>query len=955
MTSTPTSYVQTWTRQGAERTVTPPVPEAVSPSSYALVFDPREDAIVYVRVTGYHQIGEAWRYRAGAWEGPLGQPIQASTEGLWQGHYDTARGAVVLWTIADGAPLGVTVSTEAARVLETSGDVPQLETEGFGAPEGTFGYDPGRERTVLFCRQGIWELDPQGTWTRVADSPAPGEWREDNDRHAVYDPRGERLVFAVVNDDLDLELHTWDGSQVGRLPEPVQGTYGSFPDRLFATVTHPEHGAVLLLGGEFGSYRLEGDAWVPVSLGAGLPTLAASYAAATPEGAVLVGPGTHNVPGAATPYRSGLFWELAPQSEAWRPLGQVKTKSPFDAGSGVLAISDGRGGAWVAHNSPGLQVLHVRPDATYTRLLSEEAGYAAWDAAGDAGRCPQALALDPEGRLHAFGSRGNVHRFDDGAWTVVAPVQTEAFKDRADFVVAWDPARAAFLAWGGEIKGRASNHTFVLEGDTWRQLKASSPKPADFAHGRKDDIYVDPFCVLDPLDGALLRFGYEDVSRLEGDVWVPHVVPGYRELGSPKRHAYVDPSTQEILLFDKRLGTVSRFDWAGCTALGDAAPHPDIALDPSRNTYHRQLMAEAVVADPTRRRLSAHLRDDGSTWFTLDLEPYLELAQELGPRSPGPERAAPTPAKASKPAKGKPAKGEPAKGAPAPSAATAVRLYVMDETGGKAWFGDVEGDEVVTRWGLLSKVARGEASETRKRCKDPTAELAKQAEKKRAKGYQDAEALSDGGIRLRLGEASFEVAFTAKESVYRLGGAPAAALPRDRWPQDPDGTPWTHVGTVPANGCKIAGVAVFVAPGDRAMEDEPVAIPLEGKAFVATPTAPPEQATLLPQRFLDYGAEVTRLDPALCDGLEAADPALAERLERWHAEQGSSERPSTLGGLPAWLQQDETPTDAKGARFSLAAQLDADRGILPLEHVMGTLYVFAHPTKKQAVALWQYT
>ena len=113
MTSTPTSYVQTWTRQGAERTVTPPVPEAVSPSSYALVFDPREDAIVYVRVTGYHQIGEAWRYRAGAWEGPLGQPIQASTEGLWQGHYDTARGAVVLWTIADGAPLGVTVSTEA--------------------------------------------------------------------------------------------------------------------------------------------------------------------------------------------------------------------------------------------------------------------------------------------------------------------------------------------------------------------------------------------------------------------------------------------------------------------------------------------------------------------------------------------------------------------------------------------------------------------------------------------------------------------------------------------------------------------------------------------------------------------------------------------------------------------------------------------------------------------------
>ena len=957
-------YSSTWIRRGVVPTPCPPAAMAVTPSSYVLAYDPLAGAMTYVRPPEYHHVGELWRFRQGSWEGPFGTPAQVSADAPWQGHWDSSLGGIVMWSVRQGAPLAVLVTEAKTEVLPQSGEVPQFEANGFRGAEVIFAYDPLRERSVALCPTGLWERDPKGSWTRALELDLGNDWREANDRHAAFDAIGERLVLGYVDKEQEAQLLTWDGTTLGHLPTPEGGVVGSFPDALYQLVSHPKHGLVMLLGGERGAYRLAGEAWEVLPLAPGLPRIASTSGAATPEGELWVGPGTHDFAGANTPFRSEVFLQLAPGAERWTVHGHVKTKSAFSAGSGVHTLSDGQGGTWICARSPGLQIRHVDDQGSATYPLSEKEANAAWKLAGDPGRSPQAMAFDDQGRLHAFGSRGNVHRLEGQGWELVAPTQLDLFKEREEFLVAWDAERSAFLVWGGEIKGRKSNHTFVLEGDAWRKLKANSAKPADFAHGRKDDVYVKPFLVRDPLDGALLRFGYEDVSRLEGDLWVPHSIPGYREAAAAQfRHAFVDPDSGEILIYDQLEGGVTRFDWVGCTPLGVGESHPEIVNGPN-NTYALLLKAEAIVPDAPSKELRAYLRSDGSAWYALELTPFLELAREFGPRTQSPLRA-----EKSKPAakKSKPAAKNKSKAAAKREAEeagpleTSARLYTMDSSSGKAWFADVEGAELVTRWGTLGKVAAGEASEKRKAYASPakaTAELSKQAAAKRAKGYQEASELSDASIRDHLGSAcySLSLADAGEEETHSFVGGLPPGLPAKRWPRDEDGTPWTHVATVERfmGGKGAAAVAVFVAPDDRATEEEVHTIPLSLKQVKGAPTPAPEGALVLPRRGISLGEEIS-------EGLEGFDPALADRLEAWHATLAGAEESSILAGQPTWLQAPEHPTTEEGKRLHLVAQLDFDGGVVGghlrehLRSAFGCLYVFVHPSRMQAQGLWQYT
>src|SRR5262245_10043202 len=96
-------------------------------------------------------------------------------------------------------------------------------------------------------------------------------------------------------------------------------------------------------------------------------------------------------------------------------------------------------------------------------------------------------------------------------------------------------AAGRVVAWGGDVKNRKSNDTFILDGGAWRKAKRPSPRPKDFAHG-KDDVFVDFDAIWDGALGRIVRFGFEEVFTLPlgGEVWEPHVPAGYKKFAGSR-------------------------------------------------------------------------------------------------------------------------------------------------------------------------------------------------------------------------------------------------------------------------------------------------------------------------------------------------------------------------------------------------------------------------------------
>lgn len=950
------SSTQKWQILGEESVASsqssPPAPGGW-PLNYVLAFDQERGVLVYVREPDHHRFGETWHLSAkGEWIKDH-EAIQASSDQFWTGHYDSKRKGVMCWTIRRQAKEeyrveGLFIDAQGISKIETEGIIP-VDPEALSSDSKMiFAFDPVQERNLAITPYAIWYLDASDTWQKLSDlgPEFTREWHENAAARAVWDHVSNRLVIGVVDsEEYEGRLFVFDEKGVNRIEDGLSDDVELYSDNsTFVLASCKEEGVLLVLGAPLGSYRLKGDTWLPLDAPKSEVRRSNAVRAAFDErdGSLWLGPGPYELTPGAYAKNQEFFCQRSKAGE-WRVLGHIVQPSPTEWYGGVaLAGKDGR--LWIASVRYPLGLRIVDTDG-WTEVVGE--GQA------DSDGHLVALARDGEGTIHAFARNGAVFKFDGDWHSLVGP--DEAFGVREDFLVHWDPTNHRFVAWGGTVKNRASNHTFYLLDSGWVKEKKTSEKPSDTRH---KEMFLRPKMVFDPVQGTLVRFGYDDISVLTDGVWVPHVPEGWeqtRSIDAPL--PVVDTATGEILVVDLYAKSIYRFNYDKVEKVGQIEDH-EFSLDPMEvGTYaavphfvRRRLYAY----DPDTRAILGQCDKDEAARFKLPLSAAFEAAAALGARKAFAASHKPEVKKADA------------------ELGSSVRLYCADKSA-KFWFGDVSGSTVLTRWGSVHdwglRLSRGTDSSKTEELADSNAaqkKLAKEAASKQKKSYISAAELDDDAIKALFTQDIIVMSLGDEAGKYDydfLGGTPRGSVGKE-WPKR-DGQPLGHLLSVSVpDGKKVGGVSVFAPTNDLAMEEEELVAVIRSSSQMGKDQGPrPGDVAVIEPRVLAAEVNGFQVDESRTKPFEEADPAFAQRLETFHESLGSDETPWTRwGGTPQWVQHDEWPVDDDGEPWKFVAQIDFDsiaqdfiKNAWPEASLFGVLYVFINPAETEATAFWQYT
>ncbi len=887
-----------WTHYGPPRATSievPPIPSLID--WYVLGYDEGLERVFYLcRPDDDKRGAELHTFDGTAWRNETKKRASVN-EHLEGGGWDSVRRGVVGWSFEHDYDKervrvkGVLFSDGKSKALATHGDDPIIEPEG-DDDVGTFdkhgmlAFDRAREVWVCATRRGVWELDASGAWSKKADAgPIPLEWHNETGQ-GTYDPVAKRTVFMVQGRDDEYALHVlaWDGTKLERLPMTglPKLMVGLF-DPVVEIVGHPTHGLVLHAGaGKLFAATKSG--WKDLGeTSSPPPKMEKACLAYDPTRDLFVlGPGKHE--GAGGSEFNDVFFAL--HDGKWEAQGVPVVHSPIAKAAYGNAQLEHADGAWYALGSHSLTAWRWDGSAwqvVTTKEVGEKIG--GWE---------RLQLVAARGHLHAVMQSGAVFALEKDRWTAIAK-KDSAFKKRTDFALAADP-HGRLMVWGGEANGRKLNDTLFLENKRWRAVKKTSPQPADFKHGRKDDVYVGTSAIWDTALGAFVRFGFEEVAVLQADeTWKPYKPKGYKENVGPRDWGHVvahDPETGETLIIDfegtsawqkpaSRPAQVLRFDLGGCTPLATIEYPKELGPQKQHDAAAFHALADTCSFDPTTRSLYAQVKEDSAGTYRLDLGPLFVKAKSLGART-------------------RPLGGA-TKAAPA-------RLYRVK--GGKSVrAADLPREALVELVGVASReITVGKA--------------------------------------IKKGPAP----------ASRLGGSPS--VPPAKWPRIRK-KPMGFLFQIETGDLlnKHAGVAVFCAlDGEATNEPDDNAVVLLDRAAFKKSYPAPDNTPVLAARALVIDAPKIEIDEERAQRLGASDPDLGAAFERLQTSKGM-QSPSLydkLGGIPVFLQ-DVVPM--KGHK--LVAQLDFDSISTSKEWpdagLAGCIYVFVRDDEKNGFAFWQYT
>ena len=906
----------------------PPAPFVPPPGmrlqEYVLAYDEGRKRTVYLAAHDHGAaFGDAYLFDGSAWTQVATGSLLFPTAQKLFGFYDEARAGVAAWSFKHDFQAGRFVATsllfdvrDGLSPIVTRGDEPVAEVE--GARVGTFDYrglfapDPSRAVTVCVTRAGVWELDADAVWHRRAshEPSFPREW-DDDGAGAAFDPVRKRAVFWLFTraPSRGYAFFAWDGRALARLPAvglPMERLHFGLFDPGALVSAHPVHGLVLFAGAH-GAFAFDGARWtaLPEPRGARPPRM--KYARVTWDahaGGLVVGPGDPEGDRGGREQQRVFYAE---KDGEWTLLGERSEPSALADLSHAMHAFAGR--AWTAVAPSDLATLRWTDDG-FAEIVSAKDGKAVLD--GDRG----GALVCAGARTLAITQHGAVLELEGAAWKRVRGPH-RPFGDRSGFCATWDAARERVVVFGGSVKDRASVDTFFFDGEAWRAAKEPSPLPAD-GRGR-DDPYVDFVLAFDGALGRVLRFARSDVAALDGDVWTPLAVDGYAELGGARaweRLPLHDPKTGETVLVNLARAEVHRFDLAGCTLVAKLELPAELAPQRQHDEAAHHAIASSLCFDPESRVLHAQHAEERSHRYAVDLGPAFDAARALGSRTPRPARAESRDARA--------------------------RLYHVEKRA--YWF--LDGASATSgALGARAKKTRSVA--------DASAAIAA----KRKAGYVradelDLDALAALGARESRALVVGKKAKLAKTSVSRVGGLPSGVAER-AWPARRK----KPLGFLLQLDCravlhKHAGVAVFCATDGTATEAESnnAAVLLTAAAWKKKPSAAPRGVPVLDARAVVTEAPRPELDEARVRELAEADPAMGAAFDRFQkSAKVQSLTASKLGGAPVFLQSAEMR-----GKYTFLCQVDFD-GIPNDWGLAGCVYVFVHPSEKDAVAFWQCT
>jgi len=963
-----------WNKIGPARpqgAAVPPV--SMSLNGYVLAYDAKAGRTLYLCGTGYDGFGETWSFDGTTWTKLGGELLNFGDEGKHQGGYDSARGCVVGWKFGtdygegDDAeerkiPRGALLTANGLEEFKNTGTVEYGNVRASGSENGLLGFDPVRAVWVLLTRVGVWEMGTDNAWVQRASSVegVPPKWTEEG-WGSAYDPVRKAQIFWLFDHTDDVyRFFAWDGAQLSVLPSE-----GLDPDELgsspLALITvHPQHGLVLFMHDK-GTFVLGAgqSAWVKqAGLPVGPPLMKEGHMIWDPGlAAFIVGPGSHEDAGSDA---QRLFYKIGATTEEF---GVRTEKSPLDDASYSNSRHAVWRGHWYATSSHCLETWRWDDATGWSKIVDEEAGRG-----GGWGWSEVALVVTDAALLAVRGD-GAVFAFDGTTWTDREVEAPASFAKREDYAVAAEPDGSLVL-WGGRIKERRLNDSFVLTGKTWRHVEQMSRVPSDFDNIKKE-VFVEFSLAWDSKLGALVRFGYDNVAIRMSEIWQPFAPPSYKEVIGPRDRAHIpmhDPVSGETLLLDLEDLRVARFDVAGCVEVAKVAEAPLLKKEVEEPVTWKDLH-DTCVWDPARLVLLAQDKDDRWGSFELDLAPAFAAAKGLGARTV----PAPVP--------------------PPPPGAT---LYRVAEGGAvQVWGYRVLGAKVEVTAGPAS-APRTETIEVAS-AQAAAEDAARLEAERRADGYRRALELDNEGLRrlscvfsqklklLKAGGSDEDDEDEDEEEeeeeegeddedggedkapapppviVGRLGGVPNGLAP-DRWPRSGD----EAMGFLMQieTGDLIPGyaaVAVFCTTDGTAGEDDDdeqtnnCAILLTAEQLAGPETAAPDDVAVMPPRPIAMEAPLGEIDEARMAPLIDRDISLSGALDALQAS-GDGLQEGNLsdkrGGLPAWVQH---PARETGAGF--VCQLDFDRISLDESWedagLSGCVFVFVEDGK--ATSFWQYT
>lgn len=347
--------------------------------------------------------------------------------------------------------------------------------------------------------------------------------------------------------------------------------------------------------------------WSPVGSPAGRESVNMVYDIADGYVVLFSGGSSSDVQGDTWIFQNGAWQEL---NLAVSPPPRDGAYMSYDTHDGYVVLF----GGWGGYNGPyeygdtwafsgGLWHLMIAQNSCTGTSGSEPC-----PSARDSGVMADDVYDDYVVLFGGYGPLGDTWRYEAGKWAQIIPA-TECTWDngtkacpepRQDGVMAWDPALAEDILWGGENSSSYMNDTWAFKGGAWKELISSAnctavtgsePCPA----GREEASLS-----FDTTNNELVLFGGYDGTTDFNDVWYFNGKWSYEASASDCQNCPIgrsgaglanDPATGGILMFGgyPAFGdtwVLSKNIWTQVTLTGTPGSRWDASLawDPGTGT-----------------------------------------------------------------------------------------------------------------------------------------------------------------------------------------------------------------------------------------------------------------------------------------------------------------------------------------------------------------------------------
>ena len=561
-----------------------------------LTFDPVHQRLVLTR--GSFGVAECWHKTDDGWQ------LLHRSDGLPRMSTlllssDPRRGAV-LWSVDDRhGTCGYRITDAALEPLATSGDGP-VRGEDFDHREKlAFVWDRTQSQLLAFSTEGLWALDDDDRWTRVAT------WNGNTPLHEVgsfrdrdggaWDVPGERLVMWRF--DFSDGLLCWSVTEDGvTLLEEARREQS---DGCF--IAGSEGGVLLYDGVGKSLLRLESSGWVEIAAGDEAPDLTGM------DDAVMACHG-----------EGGLDLDIA----SWRPFRfYARRSSGWQVEGQPVGVVRPRGAAFLGRHHGHFFAADMMDAWSHdgerwyeVRQLMEVFFEASW-ASELNHRCSiLAISQDGEGPARVVCESGAIAEFTGDGWTLHRPTgelpDLDSFSTR---LVAFCPVDSSWLMANCEDE-QLVTHRGTRDG-AWQRV-CELPFSEEFTK------YTTRQLIFDTRLECFVLAGKDGVFHLRDGAWIP---AGIAEVPECDRVVH-DRETGATLIIFGYEGTVYHLGAGDITELG--------TIGPPESTRRRAIRtlptASDLLFDPLGRRLLWFDYRDAWGNFELDLTGFFEQARVLG-------------------------------------------------------------------------------------------------------------------------------------------------------------------------------------------------------------------------------------------------------------------------------------------------------------------------------------